>query len=60
MVSSYIGSEFEVFLRFCDIVISKSINVSHNTLTYPSVGIYFLDNKMPEYNCNYPTKEYEA
>ncbi len=37
MVSSYIGSEFEVFIIFCDIVISKSINVSHSILTYPNV-----------------------
>ncbi len=39
VVSSYIGSEFEVFIMFCDIVISKSINVSHNTLTYPILSI---------------------
>ena len=35
VVSSYIGSESEVFIMFCDIVISKSINVSHSTLTHP-------------------------
>ncbi len=37
VVSSYIGSEFEVFVMFCDKVISKSINVSHSALTCPNI-----------------------
>ncbi len=35
VVSSNTGSEFEVFTIFHDKDISKSINVSRNTLTYP-------------------------
>ena len=45
VVSSYIGSEFEVFIMFCDIVISKNINVSHNTLTYPTYRSLPLENR---------------